>query len=335
MPKARTPKSRKSTTSAASSPRSSSSSSGAVPPTPPPTRSSSTARRRSPPRSPTSTSPPPSPQTGVTLLQGDCLELLPALPDGSVNLIAIDPPYNIAWSGYGDHYDDNKASQDYLAWVTRWLAQADVKLHKHGSMWIAINDEYVSEIDVRAKALGLHKRGHIIWHYTFGVACQNKFSRTHTHWLYYTKTKSKFTFNATPVRVPSSRILKYQDPRAAAAGCLPADVWVLHPDELEKCFQPDQDTWLESRICGTFKERAQRGTYQEQRTCPQMPLPVMDRIICSCSNPGDLVVDFFLGNGSTAASALRHGRKFWGCDLSEHCVAVSRSRCEQVSRELS
>ena len=94
---------------------------------------------------------------------------------------------------------------------------------------------------------------------------------------------------------------------------------MLVRDQLQPLFRPDQDTWLESRICGTFKER-------KKHSPNQLPEPIVERIVRSCSNPGDLVVDPFLGSGTTGLVAVRNGRHFAGCDLSKTCVAESRTR---------
>lgn len=264
-------------------------------------------------------------------VEGDCLQALPALADGSVDLAFADPPYNIGYSAY-DRYDDNKPADVYVAWCRDWMSLLHQKLKRHGTFWLAISDEFVSELDITAKQVGFHKRSHVIHYYTFGVACPANFARSHTHLLYYTKTKSKFTFNkdSPDLRVPSARQLVYNDKRANPKGKLPDNTWVLSPVDLGKAFSPEEDTWLVSRVCGTFHERQQRGTYQEEKAVPQMPLEILNRVITACSNTGELVVDPFLGNGTTGASAVALGRKFWGCDISPAYVARSRERIQEA-----
>jgi len=261
---------------------------------------------------------------------GDCQDRMDAMAPGTVDLVFCDPPYNIDYD-YED-CDDSKPADVYQAWCGAWLDSVHRVLSPAGSFWLAIGDEYVSELDVLAKTLGFHKRSHVVWYYTFGVNCSKNFARSHTHLLYYTKHPKKFTFNykEPAVRVPSARQLIYKDPRANSAGKLPDNTWVLHRDDLATMFDRGEDTWLESRVAGTFSEREDRGTHGEVRGCPQMPLAVMDRIILASSNPGDLVLDPMSGTGSTGASAIALGRDFAGFEKCETYVERIKQRLSAI-----
>lgn len=255
---------------------------------------------------------------------------------GSVHLAVADPPWGIEWPGYGDFKDDRKGPE-FVNWCGGWMRQCYDALWEYGSFWVAIGPEYVSELDVMAKAMGFHKRGQITQYATFGVANTKNFARSTNFWLYYTKHKKYFTFRAKDplVRVPSARQLLYNDSRANPDGKLPDNAWVLHPDRLKECFTGHEDMWLASRVCGTFKERVFRGKYQDHKTCPQMPLEVMNRIILACSWPGDLVLDPFVGTGSTGASAVSLDRDFIGFDIDADRVKISRERIKKVAHEHS
>lgn len=251
---------------------------------------------------------------------GDCLRHLSALPEGCVDLAFADPPFNIGYEY--DRYDDRRERDDYLAWTDRWLAAVRRVLKPTGSFYVAIGDEYAAEIKVRLDALGLTMRNWIIWHYTFGVHCKRKFNRSHAHILYYTVDPKRFTFNADAVRVPSARQTTYADRRANPTGKMPDDTWVLRPQEEERCFQPDADTWFVSRVCGTFKERT-------GHPC-QMPEAVLERIIRVSTNPGDVVLDPFAGSGTTLAAAKRLGRQYLGVELSPDYADAVRERLARI-----
>src|SRR5262245_4139228 len=256
-----------------------------------------------------------------TIHTGDCLRHLAEMPAGCVDLAFADPPFNIGYEY--DVYDDRQSRADYLAWTERWLAAVRRALKPTGSLYVAIGDEYAAEMKVRLDACGLTMRNWIVWHYTFGVHCTRKFNRSHAHIFYYVNDARRFTFNADCVRVPSARQTTYADRRANPAGKVPDDTWVLRPQEDERCFRPDGDTWYGPRVCGTFKERT-------GHPC-QMPEAVLERIIRVSSNKGDLVLDPFAGSGTTLATARRLGRRYLGIELSEEYAEGIRRRLAQVS----
>jgi site-specific DNA-methyltransferase (adenine-specific) len=263
------------------------------------------------------TNPTPPPRSWE-VVHGDCLAVLDR-PVGFAHLCVCDPPYNIN-QAY-DAYLDNKPCEEYLAWTADWLAAVRHALHPHGSFWVFIPDEWVSEIDVLAKArFQFVKRRHVVWAFTFGQANQKNFSRSHCHLLYYTAQKTNFHFDAEAARVPSARQAVYGDKRARSGGKQPDDTWMLLKEQLEPYMTPDKDVWLENRICGTYKERRAHSPNQ-------VPLPVMDRIVRTTSRPGDTVLDLFAGTGSLGEAAVRAGRNYVGYDVSPTC-------CQEIAKRL-
>ncbi|HEY1190391.1 MAG TPA: site-specific DNA-methyltransferase [Gemmata sp.] len=252
--------------------------------------------------------------------EGDCIRVLGELPAGCADLVFADPPFNIGYRY--DVYDDKRAKADYLQWTEQWLAAAVRVLAPHGSLFLAIGDEFVAEHKVRLDALGLTMRNWIVWHYTFGVNCSKKFNRSHAHILYYVRDPKNYKFFPDAVRVPSARMTTYADRRANPVGKLPDDTWVLRPQETSDHFQPESDTWHVPRVCGTFGERL-------GHPC-QMPEAVLDRIIRVASAPGDLVLDPFAGSGTTLAVAKKLGRRYFGVELSEQYADGVRIRLQNI-----
>ena len=253
-----------------------------------------------------------------TLLEGDCLESLAGLPDSCAHLAFADPPFNIGYDY--DTYDDRRSADDYLAWSKRWMGEIVRVLRPDGTFWLAIGDEYAAELKVMAtRELGLTCRSWVVWYYTFGVNCRQKFSRSHAHIFQFVRDPSSFTFNTDAIRVPSARELVYGDRRADPKGRLPDDTWILRPQDLPEGFGGDEDTWYFPRVCGTFKERS--GWHG----C-QMPEQLLGRIIRASSNPDDLVIDPFSGSGTTLAVASKLGRRYLGCELSPQYAARIRER---------
>jgi site-specific DNA-methyltransferase (adenine-specific) len=258
------------------------------------------------------------------IVQGDCVELLNAGPEGWVDLVFADPPFNIGY--LYDNYDDEKDDHEYLDFSERWMRAVHRSLKPTGSFYLAIGDEFAADLCVIARRkIGFHLRNWIIWHYTFGQQPKNKFARSHTHILYFTKDKKQFTFNADAVRVASARQTTYNDARANPKGKLPDDTWFLRPQEAapHAYFEPGHATWNESRVCGTFKER------EGWHGC-QMPIGVLNRVIGASSNAGDVVLDPFNGSGTTVVAAALAGRQYVGIDQSEEYVGYARKRLEHA-----
>jgi site-specific DNA-methyltransferase (adenine-specific) len=283
------------------------------------------------------------------IIQGDSIDVLNQGPKAWVDLCFADPPFNI---GYLYHnYEDRKDVDEYVGWSQRWMEAVYRALKPNGSFYLAIGDEFAADLCyVARRKIGFHLRNWIIWHYTFGQQTKKMFAKSHTHILYFSKEKpnngmSNLTFNADAIRVKSARQTTYDDPRANPKGKLPDDTWFLRPQEanytesgyrefvqqwsrdaknpLPEFFDPIGDTWNESRVCGTFKER------EGWHGC-QMPVGVLNRIIKASSNPGDIVLDPFNGSGTTVVAAAMLGRKYVGIDQSEEYVGYARKRLEHA-----
>jgi DNA modification methylase len=294
--------------------------------------------------------------------QHDCVAALQQLPAGSVELAFADPPFNIGYDY--DAYDDAQHPNQYLDWCKQWIAGVHRALKPDGTFWLAIGDEYAAELKVIAqREVGFRCRSWVVWYYTFGVNCKNKFTRSHAHLFYFVKDEKQFTFRGDDLenRIPSARQLVYADKRANPNGRLPDDTWiiapsgerkaesgepegdtpssgsqlsalrsppastwVLRPQDLADRFTASEDTWYFPRVAGTFKER------EGFHGC-QMPEQLLGRIIRTCSNPGDLVLDPFSGSATTLAVAKKLGRRYLGFDLSEQYIQRGLERLAAIT----
>lgn len=259
-------------------------------------------------------------------VHGDCERSLPNLvPRGAADLIVMDSPYNLGRKYH--NYDDDRPHPEFIKKVLAWMNCIVDALHEHGSLWVFAPDEWVADAVTTGNLLGLYRRSWIVWTYTFGVANQKNFSRSHTHILYFTKHRKKFTFNADAIRVPSARQLVYNDKRQNPKGKLPDNTWALLREHLEPYMTPDTDTWLQSRICGTFKER-------QKHMDNQIPLPMWERIILACSNPGDLVVDPFAGSFGSGEVCVKINRNYLGIDISKPYVQAGSVRLKAAKKHI-
>lgn len=303
-----------------------------------------------------------SPYAPGNIYQADCVVALKQMPAGCVDLAFADPPFNIGFDY--DVYDDGKDPETYLGWCKQWIGEVHRVLKDDGTFWLAIGDEYAAELKVLAqREIGFRCRSWVIWYYTFGVNCKNKFTRSHAHLFYFVKHEERFTFRGDDPenRIPSARQLVYADKRANPNGRLPDDTWIIAPasgpwtadgGQAEECGMPSsgpqpltldsppstwvlrpqdvadrftagEDTWYIPRVAGTFKER------EGFHGC-QMPEQLLGRIIRTCSNPGELVLDPFSGSATTLVVAKKLGRDYLGFDLSPQYVERGRSRLATI-----
>ena len=248
----------------------------------------------------------------------DCIAGMGRMTEGSVDLAFADPPFNIGYKY--DVYEDRREADHYLDWTRDWGRALVRTLKPTGTFWLAIGDDFAAELKlIFQRELELCCRSWVIWYYTFGVNCKQKFSRSHTHLFHFVKDPRSFTFNADAIRVPSARQLVYADSRADSRGRLPDDLWILRPQDARDSFKPGEDVWHFPRVCGTFKERTR------WHGC-QMPELLLARIIQACSNEGETVLDPFGGSGTTLAVAKKLGRRFVGFELSKHYAEQIQSR---------
>jgi len=252
------------------------------------------------------------------LYNQDCIEGMSQIKEGSIDLAFADPPFNIGYKY--DLYEDRRKADDYLDWTKKWGEALVRTLKPSGTFWLAIGDDFAAELKLLfQRTLGLSCRSWVIWYYTFGVHCKQKFSRSHTHLFHFVKDPKNFTFNKDDIRVPSARQLVYADRRANSKGRLPDDTWILRPQDIPGSFNAQENVWYFPRVCGTFVERA--GWHG----C-QMPEQLLGRIIKACSNPNETVLDPFGGSGTTLVVAKKLNRKFIGFELSQNYAKQIQTR---------
>jgi site-specific DNA-methyltransferase (adenine-specific) len=233
---------------------------------------------------------------------GDCRELLPRIREvreGTLDLVFADPPFN--WSRGYDSWNDDLPEKEYLDFTYAWLDLCIGGLRPGGSLWVNIPDDWAAEIVMHLKHRGLTMQNWCIWHYRFGQNTTERFISSKVHALYFTKRGGERTWNPDGVLELSDRASTYFDPRTLekkdgmpAGKRVPLDVWYGQ---------------YFGRVQGNNKERR---NYHDN----QLPEAYLNRVIRSTSNPGDLVLDPFLGSGTTGVMAHALGRRFIGTEFS-------------------
>ena len=244
---------------------------------------------------------------------GDCRELLPTIPQvktSEVDLIFADPPFN--WDRAYDRWDDKLPDAEDLDFTYAWLALCVGALRDHGAMWINIPDDWAAEIVVHLKSRGLEMVNWCVWHYRFGQNTSGRFINSKVHALYFMKDKRHpdRRWNSDQIEEASDRATTYGDSRTITkkvgnAGMrTPMDVWY-------------GKYW--GRIQGNNKER--RPNHDNQ-----IPEVYLERVIRACSHEGDLVMDPFLGSGTTALVARELGRRSIATEFSPENAASAVER---------
>ena len=259
---------------------------------------------------------------------GDNLEVLRALPDASVELIYIDPPFNTGKAqartrlrttrsesgdrvGFqGQRYETvrlgslryNDIFDDFLAFIEPRLVEARRVLSTAGSLYFHIDYREVHYCKVLLDGIFGRESflNEIIWAYDYGARTRRKWPPKHDNILWYAKDPLRYTFNYDAIERIPYMAPGLVGPEKAARGKLPTD------------------TWWHTIVPTNGSERTGYPT--------QKPLGILRRIIAASSNPGETVLDFFAGSGTTGAACLELGRKFILVDENPQALAVMAER---------
>lgn len=239
-----------------------------------------------------------------------------------VNLVYLDPPF-CSQADYKQHFDidgtritidafgDIFSVDAYLQFIYERVILLKEVLHDHGS--ILLHCDYQQSHNIRCildEIFGPNNfRNEIIWHYTGGGRSTKYFSRKHDSIFWYSKG-SHWTFNPDPIRVPYKPTSGY-----AKGGIKSRSGKVYRPNP--KGTIPD-DTWDIPILNPLAHERTGYPT--------QKPLSLLNRLILALSNPNDIILDPFVGSGTTGVAALQNGRKFIGLDRNWNAIHCSKSR---------
>lgn len=239
----------------------------------------------------------------------DALESLKALPERSVDLVVTSPPYNI-----GKEYEQKRALADYLGEQSRVLRECHRVLRRTGSLLWQIgafaDDGVHVPLDVKVfpilEGLGMIPRNRIIWIRPHGVHARKRFSCRHETLLWFTKSDD-YKFNLEPIRVPQ----KYQNKtywKGEKHGKLSCDPVGKNPG----------DVWAFRNV---------KHNHEEQTIHPcQFPEDMIERVVLATTDLGDVVLDPYVGSGTTAVVAKRLGRRYIGFDADERYLAVAAAR---------
>ena len=250
------------------------------------------------------------------IYNGDCTDILnKKIEERSIDLIFADPPYNLSgnglkWEGNktgGDWYMVNESwdkmtAPEYIQFTQKWISSCDRVLKETGSFYISCSYHNISEVMVVLKQLGFKINNIITWHKTNAMPNMTKRVFTHaTEFVVWAVKGRGWIFNYEKIKE-------------------------INP-ERQKDGQSKQmrDVWNLPLVQGKERLRDHGGRALHPT---QKPEEMLRRIILASSNKGDIVLDPFLGSGTTICVAKKHGCKWIGIERSKEYVRMARQRVE-------
>ncbi|WEF32132.1 DNA-methyltransferase [Pseudoduganella chitinolytica] len=240
----------------------------------------------------------------------DALTGLSRIPDGSVDLLLTDPPYNLG-KDYGNA-SDQQSVEEYLQWTERWIDAVLPKLKDNGSLYIFTTWRFSPEIFVMLKKR-MTMMNEIIWDRrvpSMGGSVRS-YSSVHDTIGFFVRRKDYY-FDLDAVRIPYDAETKKARSRSIFVGAK----W------LELGYNP-KDLWSVSRL---HREHAERVDHPTQK-----PLQIIERMIKASCPPDGVVLDLFMGSGTTAVAARRTGRHFVGFELNAEYCRITAERLAKLA----
>jgi adenine-specific DNA-methyltransferase len=252
---------------------------------------------------------------------GDSLELMKKIKEPLFDLTTTSPPYNI-----GKEYEQKLPIEEYILWCEEWITQIHRLTKQQGTFWLNIG--YL-EIPEKGKAVPIsyllwnktpfYFMQEIIWNYGAGVAGRKFFSPRNEKLLWFVKDKENYIFNLDDIR---DKNVKY--PNQKKDGKLKCNPLGKNPS----------DVWQIPKVTSGMNRSSKERTPHPA----QFPIALIDRVVKASSNDDSIIMDPFLGSGTSAIVALSNKRKFVGFEINEkYCkLAVERIKnYKNLSQSLS
>lgn len=251
--------------------------------------------------------------TNILHIIDDCMEVLKKIPDNSIQLILIDPPYNLDLADW-DTYDN------YISWASKWIDEAYRVLSPNGNMVIFGGTQFQDIKSGDLIEIIYHIRhktkfrlvNTIIWYYKNGMSAHRYFANRHEEVIWLTKT-DKYYFDLDSVRV------KYDEKELLEA----LKDKRLNPENVKKGKNPT-NVWQIGRLNGNSLERVGHPT--------QKPLEIIRRLVKSLSYPDSVVLDFFAGSGTTGRICIEEKRNCIMCDKDEKSKEYFKKHIENMNK---
>lgn len=243
------------------------------------------------------------------LYHGDAMDILAQLPEGSIDMIFADPPYNLSNGGFSVHagrmvsvnkgdWDVSKGFQDDYLFHFNWINACKRVLKPNGTLWVSGTYHSIYQCGHALQALDYHILNDISWYKpnaSPNLSCRF-FTASHETLIWARKhKKGKHVFNYDLMKNGEWPEDKFKKPNTQMRS-----VWSLGTP------RPDEKKF---------------GKHPTQK-----PYDLLRRIVLASTDKGDIILDPFAGSSTTGLAAVQHGRKFIGIDLEKQYLELSKKR---------
>jgi modification methylase len=245
------------------------------------------------------------------IIERDCVAAMRALPDGCIDMVFADPPYNLQLGGdlfrpeggrvdaVDDDWDKFATFADYDSFTRAWLKEARRILKPNGTLWVIGSYHNIFRVGAALQDEGYWILNDIIWRKSNPMPNfrGTRFTNAHETLIWASRSEeSRYTFNYRAMKALNDELQMRSD-------------WLLP-------------------ICSGGERVKGEGGHKAHPT--QKPEALLYRVMLACTNPGDLVLDPFFGTGTTGAVARRLGRRWIGIEREKRYVKVARERIEST-----
>lgn len=236
----------------------------------------------------------------------DIFEGLSLIADNSVDLVFVDPPYNLK-KKYKETTDYWEKDQEYLEWVYSWLEIALKKLKNNGSLYFMCSTQYYAYFDIFLRNK-IHILSRIVWCYdSSGFQAKKIFGSLYEPIIFAVKNKKNYTFNYKDIMVETKtgaqrKLIDYRKT----------------PPEMYNKEKVPGNVWNFSRVRYRMKEYVEHPS--------QKPEVLLERIVKVSSNEGDTILDLFAGSFSLGIVCKRLNRKYIGIEKSKIYCEIGKNR---------
>ncbi len=247
-----------------------------------------------------------------SIIKGDCVAALNALPDNSVDVIFADPPYNLQLGGAlhrpdqskvdacDDHWDQFNSFEAYDAFTRAWLLACRRVLKPHGTIWVIGSYHNIFRVGAVMQDLNFWILNDIVWRKSNPMPNfkGRRFQNAHETMIWASRDQDakSYTFNYDAMKAANDDVQMRSD-------------------------------WL-FPICNGGERLKNDGGEKVHPT--QKPEALLARVLMSSSKPGDVILDPFFGTGTTGAVAKRLGRNFVGIEREQDYIDAASARIEAV-----